>query len=342
MSTAKEVLKQFLMEHGVGEIDMITKSQHKDVVELESHLSPIEAAEILWKNNIVGAPVWDNQTKKYVGFFEMRDILSSVIATEKSEEEEHDPDSVKFDRYNEHMVKELTDSHAGGGKRKFADAYPSDHTISYLAARNHFYYCRPHAKLSDLCEFLNKRHCHRVPILNAEDRCQSIVTQTALISFIADNYPRDKLKETIKEAKIPYKKKVFSVPDTVPASEAFTLLDNKRLSGIAVVDEDGKLIGNTSARDIKLAAFDEGKTAMHLDILSYLARVRQAVTQKKERYPCCHVHEDATVANVIELLAKTGYHRVFVVDDDIRPIGVISVSDITAFATDDDTSSCCM
>mmetsp|Transcript_23288 Transcript_23288/g.48428 ORF Transcript_23288/g.48428 Transcript_23288/m.48428 type:complete len:96 (-) Transcript_23288:618-905(-) len=68
------------------------------------------------------------------------------------------------------------------------------------------------------------------------------------------------------------------------------------MSGIAVVDEDGMLVGNTSARDIKFAALDEGRTAMDTDILSYLASVRQATPQKKERYPSCHVHEDSTVS----------------------------------------------
>mmetsp|Transcript_23291 Transcript_23291/g.48436 ORF Transcript_23291/g.48436 Transcript_23291/m.48436 type:complete len:107 (-) Transcript_23291:347-667(-) len=104
------------------------------------------------------------------------------------------------------------------------------------------------------------------------------------------------------------------------------------MSGIAVVDEDGMLVGNTSARDIKFAALDEGRTAMDTDILSYLASVRQATPQKKERYPSCHVHEDSTIGHVINLLAKTGYHRVFVVDKDIKPVGVISVADIVKFA----------
>ena len=144
--------------------------------------------------------------------------------------------------------------------------------------------------------------------------------------------PREDLSETLDEAGLPYLKDVVSIVDTADASDAFTLLDDKRLSGIAVVDEDGMLVGNTSARDIKLAAVDEGKIPMDTDILSYLAKVRQATPQKKERYPSCHVHTDTTVAHVIGLLAKTGYHRVFVVDAEQKPVGVISVADIVKFA----------
>jgi CBS domain-containing protein len=50
-----------------------------------------------------------------------------------------------------------------------------------------------------------------------------------------------------------------------------------------------------------------------------------------DKYLSCHVHEDATVAHVVNLLAKTGYHRVFVVDEDMKPVGVVSFADIIKF-----------
>ncbi len=338
MSKSERTLNAFIHKHSAIEVETTTNNIKANVVELDSSLAPVEAAKILWEKNIVGAPVWDGQLNRYIGFFEMRDILSSVVAKAKAEKEEEEirggEGTCTTDRYNERMVKELEigDKTDKNGKKKFVDVKPSDLTVSYLAARNHFAFCNADAKLSDLCECLMKEQCHRIPILNEDGKCQNIISQSQLIRFISSKCNHDDLQETIGEAGIVYRKDVVSIIDTADASEAFTLLDNKRLSGIAVIDEDGQIVGNTSARDIKLAAIDEGRTAMDTDILSYLAKVRQAVPQKKERYPSCHVHEDATMAHVIDLLAKTGYHRVFVVDEDIRPIGVISVTDITSFA----------
>ncbi len=37
------------------------------------------------------------------------------------------------------------------------------------------------------------------------------------------------------------------------------------------------------------------------------------------------------LGNVVNLLAKTGFHRVFVVDEDMKPVGVISFTDIIQF-----------
>ena len=152
------------------------------------------------------------------------------------------------------------------------------------------------------------------------------------MAFIASKCPKGSLDETMTEAGLPFLKDVMTIADTASAAEAFELLDSKRLSGIAVVDEDGKLVGNTSAKDIKRAVSDAGRTSMDVDVLSYLASVRQGeAVAKKDRYPSCHVHDDSTVAHVVNLMAKTGFHRVFVVDKDMKPVGVVSFTDVINF-----------
>mmetsp|Transcript_15507 Transcript_15507/g.33739 ORF Transcript_15507/g.33739 Transcript_15507/m.33739 type:complete len:354 (+) Transcript_15507:276-1337(+) len=313
------------------------------IIELSSQMPPIDAAKTLWAHNILGAPVWDDDGQKYVGFFDMRDILSSVVAAAKAEKEMKEGDEAEADHFSfqEKMVKALeklkvddgSSADAAVAKEELVNVTPSDLTVSYLAARNPFTSVSDDCTLAQVCQALVEKHCHRVPIVDtATGKCTAIISQSALVKFLAKQCPRDDLTETLAEAGLPYKKDVASIVDTADASEAFELLDAKRMSGIAVVDEDGMLVGNTSARDIKFAALDEGRTAMDTDILSYLASVRQATPQKKERYPSCHVHEDSTIGHVINLLAKTGYHRVFVVDKDIKPVGVISVADIVKFA----------
>lgn len=330
--SAKALLK-VLQSHNASDVVAATSDTgSKNVVELDSSMSPIDAANTLWKNNILGAPVWDSVQKKYVGFFDMRDILSAVVASVRAYQQAGgvatkaaDGHSYLVGRYSSIMVKQLEniiDEKAGPKV-----------TISYLAARNPMYSCSPDTNLEVLCRVITDRRCHRMPLCDKKTgRCVNIISQSALVKFLSEKTPPGELDETLKDSKLVYRKEVVSIVDSAPAFEAFQLLDSHRLSGIAVVDEDGKLLGNTSARDIKLAAIDEGKTAMDQDILSYLASVRQANLTKKDRYPSCHVHENVTISNVINTLAKTGYHRVFVVDSERRPIGVISVADIIRFA----------
>merc|ERR1740139_311038 len=100
---------------------------------------------------------------------------------------------------------------------------------------------------------------------------------------------------------------------------------------MAVINEDGDLIGNMSGRDIKLAVLDGGQTAIDADVLSYLVKVRQQSHVAKGRHPKCSILATDTVGAIIRKLAKTGYHRIFVIEDS-KPVGVVSVSDIVNFA----------
>eukprot|EP00957_Ditylum_brightwellii_P014456 1088661-Ditylum_brightwellii.AAC.1 len=36
------------------------------VIELDSSMRPVDAAQVLWKHNILGAPVWDAEKEHYV------------------------------------------------------------------------------------------------------------------------------------------------------------------------------------------------------------------------------------------------------------------------------------
>ena len=278
----------------------------KPVVEVTTVMTPMEAAKVLWENHILGAPVWDPNQKKYVGIFDMRDLISTVLL-EQAKKDPNSPNSAWF---------------------------PEGLHVSYLAARNPFVpdYHKD-TSLLDLCHALSRKEAHMVPLIDpTTGRCVRILSRSYMVKFLSENVALPEI--SLQEAGFPYKKPVIQAPDYASAHEVFKLMDQHRLSGIAIVDsENGKLVGNTSASDIKAAVRlgqeDDDCVDMSSDILSYLAQVRQRSTF--DRYPSSHVHESSTVAHAVHLLAKTGFHRVFVVDEDIRPVGVISVTDVIQY-----------
>ena len=74
------------------------------VIELASSMKPIDAAKTLWSHNILGAPVWDEDEKKYIGFFDQRDTVSSVVAASK--------EAGSADDFTTKMVKVCVDNFA--------------------------------------------------------------------------------------------------------------------------------------------------------------------------------------------------------------------------------------
>lgn len=78
LSKSAAALAKVLQNHTASDIESSGK-----VIEIDSNMTPMEASQVLWENNILGAPVWDSEKKKYLGFFDMRDTLSAVIASQK-------------------------------------------------------------------------------------------------------------------------------------------------------------------------------------------------------------------------------------------------------------------
>ena len=345
MTASSEILK-FLETTKVTDVE----TPHKEVIEVLVSMTPVEAAKVLWENNLIGAPVWDESTKKYCGFFDMRDLLSTVVASHKEEvkkKSQNNNDWIITKWFLKDSSKLLAGSSASSGS----------FTVSYLAARNPFVCLTDDATLKEVCEMCATRHCHRVPIVDkTTGRCVRILSQSALVKFLvehllADNKSADLKKffnQSLVDSKLSYKKNVAAAPDTATASDVFELMDSHRLSGIAIVDsDDGALVGNTSASDIKLAVAvgddddDDGLgnsgiavADLGLNIVTYLSAVRQEDPTKETKYPSSHVKESSTLGHAVGLLAKTGYHRVFVVDEFLKPVGVVSVTDIVSFMTE--------
>ena len=317
----EEATKKLEKQQSASEDDAHNgKKPIKGVIEIPSTYTPLQAAKVLWENNILGAPVWDESSKEYWGFFDMRDFTSAIVNSHVENLKSYDPhDTTQKTTTQELLSKWLEEKHV---------------TVKNLSTQNPFISCLPTSSLEEISPHLTEHRCHRIPIMGANGKCQSIITQSALVKAMAEHVEDQEMLETLQQANFPYKKDVVAVKDTTTAGDVFQLLVTKGLSGIAIVDEEsGKLVGNTSARDIKLAVVDtSGNASLHMDILSYLSAVRQATPTKNDKYPTSTVHEDScTVGHAIRLLAKTGYHRVFVVDNNSKPIGVISVADVIRF-----------
>ena len=125
-------------------------------------------------------------------------------------------------------------------------------SVTYLSRRNPFRPMTVGASLLQVSRALSTQ-LHRVPIVDDSGRCIGIVSQSVLIKFLAAH--RDELKDELRQTVGALQLgmcKVISVPSDASAWQAFKVLELNSVSGIAIVDRDGKLVGNTSARDLKV------------------------------------------------------------------------------------------
>ena len=161
------------------------------------------------------------------------------------------------------------------------------------------------------------------------------MSQSSIINYLIQHksFFKDEWKQSIASLSLGLCQ-VISITTEATAWTAFKLLEVSNVSGVAVVDANGKLVGNTSAKDLKLFMLDRGNLSLDQLIMEYLSAIRQRELVN-EVHPSCSVTLSASIGHVIELMHATKYHRVFVVDREGRPVGVLSVTDILRFACAD-------
>jgi CBS domain-containing protein len=144
-----------------------------------------------------------------------------------------------------------------------------------LSRRNTFHAVHPTDTLLTVCELLAKGGVHRVPVVNEKGEVTNILSQSSLITFLYKNCANfTEFSRSLAQLHLG-SKPVISVPKDVPAIEAFRLMDKKKISGVAVVDIEGKLVGNTSASDLKLFLKTPSIDLLNMPIMQFLNKIRQ-------------------------------------------------------------------
>jgi len=196
-------------------------------------------------------------------------------------------------------------------------------SIADLSKRNPFYAVQENAPLMAALELIAKNKVHRLPIVDARGDLITVATQSYLAHLISSNSSRFPIMhEKISTHKLAYKE-VVSVSSDTRAIDAFEVIRSKKVTGVAVVDQSGKLVDNISASDLKLVGADvELLSRVFMSVSEFLK-----VDNSKER-ELIFVPTSATIGEVFEKIVSNKTHRVYVTDESNKPVGIISIGDV--------------
>lgn len=314
------------------------------LISVDASETPLAGFKRIVDHHILSAPVFDQQSGHYVGFLDVRDLVSFVVF--QAEEAHKDAEAKAHQAHQAHATahqgahqahqahapKETTLSSIFDSATKMY-ANPMDGiTVSYLAKRNKFVPVHAEDSLARIVEILSSPSIHRVPVIDKEDRLIGIISQSNIIQFLQKH--KDELgavlSKTIEETQLG-SRPVIPVSTKATALETFKVMGKYNKSGIAVIDNTGRLVGNTSGSDLKLFLKNPEKyaRAFALPILDFLSLIRQ-MDVSETKAPTITVSEKDTIGKVIGKLAATKIHRVFCADDasGYKPSAVISITDI--------------
>eukprot|EP00457_Paulinella_chromatophora_P009366 gb/GEZN01009430.1/.p1 GENE.gb/GEZN01009430.1/~~gb/GEZN01009430.1/.p1 ORF type:complete len:333 (-),score=41.69 gb/GEZN01009430.1/:283-1281(-) len=173
-----------------------------------------------------------------------------------------------------------------------------------------------------------------VAILDRVGTVQGVLTQSMIISQLRKALPLMGADAQRTIASLITVKRVQTISENAAACEAFKIMDQTSVTGIAVVDDMGHLVDTISVRDLKAVKYD---ASSFYRIWWPVKRFKEIVRKEspfeqhlRHRGNALWVTEDEPIEKVIIMMATNHVHQVFVVKsgNDPAPIHIITQADV--------------
>ncbi|MES1918552.1 hypothetical protein MHBO_000507 [Bonamia ostreae] len=120
--------------------------------------------------------------------------------------------------------------------------------------------------------------------------------------------------------------KPMSIESSSPVTKGFEMMSKMSFTGIAVVDEDGKLVSSLkSSHARQLFNKDLEKKFAEESVAAFLKRIGEPFGEKTLQNV---VDENFTIEEMFKLVVDQHEHRVWILDESSRPRHIITLSDM--------------
>jgi len=169
---------------------------------------------------------------------------------------------------------------------------------------------------------------HRAVVFNSERQVIGVLSQTALVERMGEMLKHGDNK-AIASRNLQSLGLGMAEPVTIKSSasvlDGLNALAGFNVSAIAIIDGSGKLCGNFSASDLR-GIYAEHLPSFHKTIVEFLQE--HSPQSLKPRA----IYRDATLADCIDELQTEQVHRLWCIDGDFKPIGLVSNTDLMQLA----------
>jgi len=188
----------------------------------------------------------------------------------------------------------------------------------------------PDASLYDAIKVLIHNRIHRLPVIDPETgNVLYILTHKRILRFLflyINELPKPSyMSKTLRELRIGSYENIETASEDTSIILALKKFVERRVSALPIVDAEGRLVDIYAKFDvINLAA---EKTYNDLDV-----SLKKANEHRNEWFEGVHKCKlDETLFDVMEKIVRAEVHRLVVVDEDEKVIGIISLSDLLLY-----------
>ncbi|XP_012058105.1 PREDICTED: dentin sialophosphoprotein [Atta cephalotes] len=270
------------------------------LVVFDTHLLVKKAFFALVYNGVRAAPLWDSSRQQFVGMLTITDFIKILQMYYTSP-------SVTMDELEEHELDTW--------RKVLKDQV---HPLVSIG---------PDASLYEAIRTLIQNRIHRLPVIDLDTgNVLYILTHKRILRFLflyIHELPKPSFtNKTLRELRIGTFENIETATEETSIILALKKFVERRVSALPIVDSEGKLVNIYSKFDvINLAA---EKTYNNLDV-----SLREANEHRNEWFEgvqSCKL--DETLFTIMERIVRAEVHRLVVIDDDDKVIGIISLSDL--------------
>jgi len=286
--------KQLLYNVNVEEIFV----NRENLISVDVNDSVGVAFDKLIKNHILSVPVIDSESQHFYNFLDILDIVHFALGVI------HDG-SLLNDELN------LIDSDFFRNTRcsEIVESYTNSYSLS---------------KIDNLSKAVNTMvslpHLQRLPVTDTQGNLQGILSQSKLVEYLTGHIEKFPIQnQTLSELR--GYKRLVKIKESDTLKDAFIKMKEERISGIAVVDERGKLVGNISASDIKVIGIDA-------QLIKKIFRpISEVIGGLQGKLNPITVSTNTSLGQIFHIFTREKIHRMYL-EEDHDVVGVINLSDI--------------
>ncbi|RUO97193.1 hypothetical protein BC936DRAFT_140836 [Jimgerdemannia flammicorona] len=337
----------FIASHNVASVLAEVKEQPSELVDLSLDSTVEEAFDVLLANDILSVPVYrvEDETKVYVAIVGVLDLLKfttiqPAIDNLNTQSQVLPDFGTLYDR-SQFLLRPLKD------------------VIGLTPESAQLFIVHPSDPLSELLRLFTSRRVHRVLVVddgahtpremlshraidltkfNAAKRISHpvLLSQTDVVRFLwRHNHHLGKILDTPAGGIANRSRRLFpsstllnpepenTVIVTIhqTALQAFSHISSTDVQAVVVVDDDGEVVGEISAGDLR--GLNRNRV---MDLVRPVIMFLRNTQGQLFRPLMCHAR--FTLSQCVSALVKGEAHRVWMVDEEERPIGVVTLSDV--------------
>lgn len=342
----KELIGQMQVREVAAELKDQATALGSSIVTVSKDDTVVHVLHVLTENRISSAPVYDRQASSFIGLIDVLDLVAYfyqsvnfICSGGKADRTESEILANENWADAEKLIDEADEETLEKIKSATVDS------MMGMSERTQWRSVTLDAPLGVLLELLADKDTHRIPITNNEGTALlGIVTQFDVARWIhakvtgktwiqpmvscqtTEPVETDVGKLTVdefqrKKPSTPQRpKSLITVLMTDPMLKALMCIHKHKVMGVAAVDESGKLLANISANDLR-------KLPDH-DFKQFLKDLFTPVREFHEPWRLVTCKGGDNIEQVLEKMIAHNVHRVWIVDAENKPQGVISLCDI--------------